>query len=136
MTSHKYGGSLDTNVAIRILLNDIPDQHQKSLKLIQESNKEYLVSDIAIMEIVFVLEKHYGFTREQIADTVTGLMNIWNLVINRGVISESIGFYLSHKSLSFEDCYMAETARFHNAEPLYTFDRKLAARSDVAQELV
>ena len=136
MSSNKYGGSLDTNVAIRILLNDIPDQHQKSLKLIQENNKEYLVSDIAIMEIVFVLEKHYGFTRDQVADTITGLISIWNLAINRVIISDSINFYLGHKSLSFEDCYMAEAARFHNAEPLFTFDRKLATQSDVAQELV
>ena len=95
-----------------------------------------MVSDISIMEIVFVLETHYEFTRQQIADVITGLMSIWNLVINRSVISGLLDFYTDHKSLSFEDCYMAEMASFHNAKPLYTFDRKLAAQSDIAEEPV
>ena len=136
MNAHNYGGSLDTNVAIRLLLNDVPDQHQKSLRLIQESTYEYLVSDIAIMEIVFVLERHYGFTRQQVADTIAGLMSIWNLVINRRVISDSLDFYMDHNTLSFEECYLAGMARFHKAEPLYTFYRKLAAQSDAVEELV
>jgi predicted nucleic acid-binding protein len=39
-----------------------------------------------------------------------------------------LSHYVNHPKLSFEDCYLAETANQNNAEPLYTLDRKLAAQ--------
>ena len=128
----KYTGSLDTNVAMRILLNDIPRQHEKSLKLVEDSRKKFLVSDTVIIEIVYALNSYYGFNREQIADTVTSLAKVPNLVMNHNVILAAIDHFVSHQSLSFEDCYLAESANKNSAEPLFTFDKKLASQHQSA----
>jgi predicted nucleic acid-binding protein len=121
-------GTLDTNTALRIFLQDIPFQHDKALELVKDHERRFLVPDVAIVEFVFALRRHYGFTREQVVDTATELMKIPNLDINRSIISVALSHYVNHPKLSFEDCYLAEMANQNNAEPLYTFDRKLAAQ--------
>jgi predicted nucleic acid-binding protein len=121
-------GTLDTDTALRIFLQDVPYQHDKVLELVKNHRQRFLVPDVVIMGVVFALRRHYHFTRAQVVDTVTELMKIPNLDINRSVISAALLHYINHPKLSFEDCYLAEMANQNNAEPLYTFDRKLAAQ--------
>ena len=67
-------GSLDANALLRLLLNDIPEQHKATKKLLASAPTPLAVADIAVIELVFVLERHYGFSRQQVGEAVTGLM--------------------------------------------------------------
>ena|GEM_PF-5901255 len=40
----------------------------------------------------------------------------------------ALSYYVAHRSLSYADCYLAASAKFMNASPLWTFDEELAKR--------
>jgi predicted nucleic-acid-binding protein len=117
--------SLDTNILLRLMLADVSAQYDAAKKLVQRKGKRYFVSDAAIVEFIFVLERHYGFSRQQGAEMTRGLLSIKKLDCNRELILEALGYYAKYKSLSFEDCYLTASAKTMNASPLWTFDKDL-----------
>lgn len=131
-----YGGSLDTNILLRLLLNDIPTEHDAVVELLERAQAPFLVCDTAIIEIIFVLVKQYGYTRLQVEEVVKGLIALPELRTNREVFELALSEYASRPALSFEDCYLAASAELAGATPLWTFDRKLANQLEVAKHLI
>lgn len=121
-----FAGSLDANVILRLLLNDLPRQHEAAVKLLQSTKQPYAAADTAIIEIAFVLERHYQFTRLQIQEALSGFMSIPQINCNRTLFTQALPLFVAHTGLSFEDCCLAVYARLNDAEPLWTFDKKLA----------
>ena len=62
---------LDTNVLVRYLVQDDPSQSARAMHLIEkrltQSNPGF-ISIVAMVETVWVLERAYDFSRQQIAD--------------------------------------------------------------------
>ena len=127
--------SLDTNILLRLYLKDIPAQFELVKRLVETPGKKFTISDTAIIEYIFVLERHYQFTRDQIAEMLTALMSRSNFLCNRTVFPSALELYQQNLALSFEDCYLAETARIQGATPLWTFDKALAKKCPAAQVL-
>ncbi len=125
--------SLDTNVLLRLYLKDIPSQFEAAKRLVETPGKKFTISDTAIIEYVYVLSNHYRLTRAQIAEMLTALMSRTNFLCNRSVFPTALELYRKNPALSFEDCYLAETARIQDATPLWTFDRDLARKCKTAQ---
>jgi len=119
-------GSLDANVLLRLLLNDIPDQHKAVEMLFRKASGQFAVADTAVIEVAFVLERHYAFDRAAIADAVEGLMSLTEINCNRVLFERAMPLFIKNVSLSFEDCCLAIYAELNSAKPLWTFDRKLA----------
>lgn len=119
-------GSLDTNVVLRLLLNDISEQHEAIKKLMEQAINQFVVADTVIIELVFALSRYYGFNRLQIADAVDGLMKLKEIDCNRVLFERALPLFIDYNSLSFEDCYLATYAQISGANPLWTFDKKLA----------
>lgn len=114
--------SIDTNVILRYLLRDIPDQTAKAVRLLEVS--QCYVTDVVLTETIFVLEKVYAADRADIAATIKGLIFRPSLVCNRDLLSDVIDLYRRRSSLSIIDCYAAiESKTFGN--DLATFDRNL-----------
>ncbi len=122
----KLTGSFDTNVLLRLLLNDIPEQRIAVKKLLSQAANQFAVADTVIIELVFALDRHYGFSRLQIAEAIDGLMKLREINCNRTLFERALPLYIDHPSLSFEDCCLAIYAQLNDAEPLWTFDKKLA----------
>src|SRR5664279_4684461 len=112
-------GSLDTNVLLRLLLNDIADQHQAAVNLLQEAHGQFAVADTAFIEIVFVLERNYKLTRTQIVEAVEGLASLAQIHCNRPLLESALPVFKAHGNLSFEDCCLAAYASLNDAEPLW-----------------
>ena len=123
-----FAGSLDTNALLRLLLNDIPSQHLAVKTLLKAANKQFAVADTAIIELVFVLERHYGLTRHQIYEAIVGLMQLKEINCNRILFENALITFTHHATLSFEDCCLSSYATLNDAEPLWTFDKKLATK--------
>jgi len=126
-------GSLDTNILLRLLLNDIPAQHEIAKNILKSTTKQFIVSDVAILEMVFALESYYQFRRPQVADAVAAVLELEQLNCNRPLLAGVAQQYLEHPKLSFDDCYLAEYARLNGAEPLLTFDKKLVSQHTSAE---
>lgn len=126
-------GSFDANVLLRLLLNDIKDQHAAVLKLMRDPSATFAVADVAVVEVVFVLERHYGFTRSQISEAIEGLCSIPQITCNQTLFQKTLPVFVKNMKLSFEDCCLATYAELQNSLPLWTFDRKLANQAPGAK---
>jgi len=130
---NRYSGSLDANIVLRLLLNDVTDQHQAVLNLLQYHPDQFIVSDTAIIEVVFVLERHYTFPRSAICEAINGLATLPQITCNHTLIEKALPLFIKHITLSFEDCCLAIYAELNKALPLWTFDQKLARQVPSAQ---
>jgi predicted nucleic-acid-binding protein len=117
--------SLDTNIVLRFLLGDVPDQSEKATKLI-ENHKVY-VTDVILTEVVYVLEKLYELPRKDIYELVTDFLNFSNVVHNPRFLLDTLALYRAHPSLSFVDCYACEEAKSY-ANELVTYDKRLTSQ--------
>lgn len=126
--------SLDTNCLLRFALDDIDDQSGAVNRLIaREKNVD--VADLAIVEMVFVLEKVYDMPRDLVSANVELIMSHASLNCNRQMLAASLEMYLQCPKLSFNDCCLATYSSLQESEPLYTFDRKLASQAKQAKLL-
>ena len=127
--------SIDTNINLRAILNDVPKQSQKARTLLARPNTIFHISDLTITETVFVLEKCYHLDRSIIAEILSIFLSNPSISYNMPLFSNVFPFYTEHPQLSFNDCCLATYAALNQAEPLWTFDRKLATQSPTAKEL-
>lgn len=124
-------GSLDANIMLRVILNDIPEQREQALKILHRGR--YRIADVAIVEAAFVLGRNYDMEREAIVRVLDGLLGQENLVCNRELFSQVFPKFVAHPRLSFEDCCLAVYAEINDAVPLYTFDKNLAKQTPQAE---
>ncbi len=99
-------GSLDANALLRLLLNDVPEQYAKVLRLFKERDGRFALADAAVIKVVFVL--------------------------CRALFRKSLLIFVKHPTLSFEDCCLSVYAELNDAEPLWTFDKKLVNQTTSA----
>jgi len=129
----RLSGSLDANAILRLVLNDIPAQHKAVVKLLDKHDGQFAVADVAIIEVVFVLNRYYNLPRSVVCEAIDGLIGLPQLNCNRALIKKALPLYKKHPKLSFEDCCLAVYADLNDASPLFTFDQKLAKQVDVVK---
>ena len=126
--------SLDTNIILRILLGDNAQQKRLASQLILNNDAIFYIDDYVIGEIVHVLEREH-YIRSEISDLINSLLINKIFDYDRNLFDEVFHKYLTHGSMSFNDCYIATKVARHQAEPLWTFDHKFATQSPTAKEL-
>jgi len=114
--------SLDTNVVLRYLLNDIPEQSIKSKNVITGSAS--YITDVVAAEIVFVLDRVIGMERSDIVKLVKSFLSLPNLIYNDYFLDQSLDLYGANKTLSIVDCYATTEAKIYG-NSLVTFDKEL-----------
>ena len=136
MASKNYTETIDTNILLRIILNDAPDQTDKAIHLLIDDSRTFIIPDVVFCEMVHILSKNIGYPRRQVVEEITrALSAFFNLSYDLHIVTDVFHDYLSHPALSFEDCYLAYYATKNSAEPLWTFDKKLAHESPTAKEV-
>lgn len=120
--------SLDTNITLRLLLRDVPEQLDKVLTLIDTSKRNSLtLEDAVLFECAWIMSgKMYKFERDHIGKLLLGLTGIPQIICNKAMLEKAIPLYVSHKEISFIDACLTAYAELNNSLPLLTFDRKLA----------
>ena len=129
-------GSLDANAVLRLIVNDIPAQAAAVMALVSAPQSTFAVSDLAVVEVEYALRNHYGFSREQIQDTLGNLLAHPSVQANTDLMQRVFALYTAHPGLSFIDCCLAAHAEVDIATPLWTFDQKLAKQSGGAAQLI
>ena len=118
---------LDTNVLIRFLVRDNLEQADAARILLEgltNDNPGFIRREVMI-EVVWVLERSYRFSREQIASIVLDLMDTDTLVIkdDNDVAQATIAYLRG--GVDFSDLIILAAMNRVGAQPLYTFDRRL-----------
>jgi len=116
--------AIDTNVLVRILVRDDPDQAAAANAFIAGGA---WVSLLVLMETAWVLRSAYNRTSAQIAAGVELLLDHETIVVQDADLAErAVAEFRQHPSIGFPDCLMVEQARKTGHLPIGTFDRTLA----------
>ena len=129
--------SIDTNVILRLIIGDNEKQQHKAAELLCRPNVDYYVDSAAVTEVVFALTRPpYNFSRSDVKRSIMGVFKHLNIIYEADILGDVFDFFIAHPKLSFVDCYLAAKAASKHAEPLWTFDRKLANQSPTAKEIM
>lgn len=74
--------ALDTNILVRLVTNDDPAQAQRVQEALDgelEAGRECMVAHIVLCELVWVLNRLYGYSTEQCQHTVASLLGFAGL---------------------------------------------------------
>lgn len=121
--------AFDTNVLLRLLLNDDTEQARQAQDLIDRAvtaSDRVLLPDIVLCELEWVLESVYAFPRARIATTVRRLLDAEEFAFaNRTAVCQALERYANGKA-DFSDYLLGEPATLAGATTIYTFDRVLS----------
>jgi predicted nucleic-acid-binding protein len=119
---------LDTNVLIRLLLADDPEQTARGRAFVADrpAGEPLFINRIVICELVWTLRRGFRFDRTQIADVVDRLLKSRVLEIED---YDALGFalYLYQTSgADLADCLLGVTNGLLGCDRTATFDRRAA----------
>ena len=120
--------ALDTNVLVRFLTQDDDAQFQVAADLIEGCTRDlpgYLCSEVMI-ELVWVLERAYKYSREEIADALLSIVTTSQLSVENAQDIASIVNLYRDEGYDFADLMIRQAAQRTESRILKTFDQKLA----------
>ena len=124
--------ALDTNVLIRLVVDDSPVQSDIAAQLVKDN--QVFIAKTVLMESEWVLRHVYQFSREQIEAFLLSVLDTSNTTIeDRQQVERSIGWY--KQGADFADALHLATA---DDALLHTFDRrfcKAARKANSAPEV-
>lgn len=126
---------LDTNVVIRYLVQDDPEQSALASGLIDELSEEDpgFLSVVTVVEAHWVLRHAYRVSAERCGDVIEGLLDARELRVDQASTVRA-ALRQSRDGLDFADALIAQLGRVAGCEHTVTFDRQ-AARSEGMQLL-
>jgi len=117
---------LDTNVLVRYLTQDDPEQAAGATRLIEHELTEEspgFIGIVVLVETTWVLQRLYRVRAEEIRETVTHLLGSRTIVVeNREVVARAISICESN-ACSFADAVIVASALGAGCETIMTFDR-------------
>lgn len=122
---------VDTNVLLRLLLNDHPIQSSAVDRWFERSvarrRPEAVILQVVIVELLRVLRAGpYGFPHAQLVSTVEWALGLPATIEGRDVVESALGLYRQSLARDWEDCLIAAHAIAHADGALATYDRRLA----------
>jgi predicted nucleic-acid-binding protein len=130
---------VDTNVFLRFLTNDMPDQAEATAQILAQAAAGKIAletSALVIAEIVWTLESYYELDREAIQDKVLAILNTPGLKVeDADLIGQSVLIY-TNKNVDFVDAYNACWMKQKGLAKAYTFDVKHFKRLEEIHPLV
>jgi len=122
----------DTNLFLRYLTNDIPEQaeaFEKTLRDAAAGRLTLVVSPLVCAEIVWTLESYYRLPKDDIQQKLLAMLNTPGLEIPGGEIVLQAIIWYGDKNVDFIDAYHAAWVASQDISQIYTFDRKHFTRS-------
>ena len=114
----------DTNILVRLLTNDIPEQVEAALRLIDEHGSVHITSS-TMLETAYVLITHYTRSRANIVSSLTDVLKSHQFIVDEALVWRLALERFGSTTLALHDCYIAARALSEGAA-LLTFDEDLA----------
>jgi predicted nucleic-acid-binding protein len=116
--------AIDTNVLVRLVTKDDPAQYQKAQTFV-EKHRPVLVTQLSLLELVWVLMSRYRLGKERTCQVVQALLETAELNIQAPTIVEAALKTWKKSRADFADCFILETVKAAAESPLATFDTTL-----------
>lgn len=118
---------LDTNVLVRYLTQDDPAQSARATHFIEKRLSRKVsgyISIVVIVETVWVLDRAYRFSRQQIAATLERVLQAEVFVVQYEQAVFTAMVQLRDGRGSFADALIGELGLLAGCSHTYTFDRR------------
>jgi predicted nucleic acid-binding protein len=116
---------LDTNVVLRHVLGDHPDQSPRArafLSRIESGDVRVRTTDTVVFEAVFTLERSYKIPRTEVRDVLVPLLELPGVVLpNRNRLLQAFAMYVE-LNIPFNDAYHVATMRDIGSVEIVSFD--------------
>ena len=120
--------ALDTNVVVRMLVDDDVRQHAHVKAFVERAiarHESLFISDVVLCELVWVLKTGYGFQRAAIVDVLRDLLRARHLTFSAPErLARALAAYQAGPG-HFADYIIREHATAAACKTVVTFDRAL-----------
>ena len=115
---------VDTNVLVRHLTGDPPDQAANATRYLAAAD-ELLLADLILAEVVYVLESYYEVARTDVARALRAILAFPAVrVVDDPLLHRAVELYDVHR-LDFADAYLVASAESTGAGVVASFDRSI-----------
>ena len=114
----------DTNVLLRAIVGDDAKQSRAAIRALEQA-ETVVVSQHALCELVWVLDRSYGVSRANIAATIRQLRDTKNVARERPVVDA--GLAVLDAGGDFADGVIAYEGTWLGGEIFVSFDKKAVA---------
>ena len=116
--------AIDTNVLVRLVTKDDESQYKKAQAFV-ERHQPVLVTQLSVLELVWVLMSRHSLNKERTCKVVQALLETKELNIQAPAILEAALKTWEKSKADFADCFILETVIDASESPLGTFDTTL-----------
>lgn len=126
--------AIDTNVLVRVLVNDDADQAARARRwMARHQDEGILVDHLVLVELVWVLRARYRQERAAIVRVLEALLEGASLVIpDEPLVREAVARFAAGRG-DFADHLMRARAESRGASPLATLDEELHGLRGIAK---
>ena len=120
---------LDTNVLVRYVTHDHPEQTATAIEVMKSLTAETpgFLSMVVLAELVWVVETCYGFSKAEVVETLEGLLRSKELVVERADIAlQAVSKFKTTRS-DFSDCLIERSGHAAGCRHTITFDRRASS---------
>lgn len=128
---------LDTNILLRLILQDDDSQSRRALVLVDSlsSEKPGFVNSAVLLEFIWTARRYAKMTREELKIILSGFLDSDNLVLEDENIIEMTLDEMDRSGEEFADIFIALKNREQGCRATMTFDKN-AARAIPHMELL
>lgn len=115
---------LDTNIVIRHLTGDPPEQARRAATFLADAEELVLV-DLVLAEIVYVLESFYELPRAKVATLARAVLGFGPVVVgDPDLLYRAVEVYEKDR-IDFAAAYLVACAERDGADVVASFDRSI-----------
>jgi predicted nucleic acid-binding protein len=115
---------LDTNILIRHLTGDPPEQAARATKFLAAAD-ELLLADLVVAEVVYVLESFYEVPRPRVAELARAIIAFPTIVVlDPAMLLRALEVYETDR-LDFAEAYLVAQAERSGVGVVASFDKAI-----------
>lgn len=116
--------AVDTNVVVRLLTRDDPEQFERARKVFQQD--PLFIADTVLLETEWVLRYAYGFKPAEVVTGMRGILGLPNVrTPEPGRLAKALEWH--EDGMDFADAL--HLAGSQSSDVLFTFDQKFVKRA-------
>lgn len=118
--------TIDANIILRFLTNDLPDQANRAgilLKKLEQRREKVFLPDLILADIIWVLEGYYKQPRERIRDLIITILSLPGLIFsNKDIAFNALDIYVENK-IDWTDAFTASQMIAQGITEIFSFDK-------------
>lgn len=128
---------LDTNILLRYIVQDIPEQAVRVAALFEDvaaGRTVIRLPNTVVFESVYVLQQAYSVSKEDIVDALSSVIKHPGVVLDhKGPVLDALDFWRRTGGLSYADCFHLALAADLGFTEICSFDKKMDRYPGVAR---